>query len=272
MFDIHLSYCVERWPTASLRRLYSVFTFSLQFCLPLIATVIMYARIYARLRTRRLRRRSTEVSSRRTSIFDRRRRTSSRTTHGGERTTRILIAIVTSFVACWLPWNVLSMIAEMDRSLLAGHNFKLIDIGLKTIALTGSACINPVFYCWLNDGFRAELIGSLSNVRLRVLASSVLYSQAPGHAKRGRPEGNDERHLSTAERNAADMMCCVTDLPRIEVRSPSSPVDDISPQQEVEYSHVTQSDKLSWYVISNVDYTSVTSYCRLTELHRADQV
>jgi len=45
--------CIERWSNADFRRIYSVCTFTLQFCVPLILTAAFYARIYISLRVRR---------------------------------------------------------------------------------------------------------------------------------------------------------------------------------------------------------------------------
>jgi len=41
-----MSLCVERWNNAGVRQAYSVFTFVVQFCLPLIATATLYGRIF----------------------------------------------------------------------------------------------------------------------------------------------------------------------------------------------------------------------------------
>lgn len=256
--NIHFSYCVERWPVASRRRAYSILTFGLQFCLPLIATVALYARIYVRLRARRRLR----IANRRNNVTLGCRRQADRTstTHGGERTTRILIAIVVSFVACWLPWNVLSLIAEMDRSAVSGHNFKLIELGLKTFALIGSSCINPVFYSWLNDGFRSELIGSLANVRLRVFApTSEATSRATvTHVKRLRlGHANGDQRLTTAADGAAETAGRLTEIPRWEVCVPSLLIDGVAdddgdaPRREAAgFSRMTRCDQLTWCALS----------------------
>jgi hypothetical protein len=103
----------------------------------------------------------------------------------GRRTTRILIAIVAGFVVCWSPWSVLSLIVELDKSAVAGNNFELIDVILKIFALTGSACVNPVFYCWLNDNFRSEL-GSAIAVRLKVFAPAAAENEVRRSSRRDR--------------------------------------------------------------------------------------
>lgn len=218
-----MSYCVERWSLASRRRAYSLMTFALQFCLPLTATVILYTRIYTRLRARCQLPVSSSVIDRHNKDTNDHRRRSNRT----KRTTRILVAIVVSFVACWLPWNVLSLVTELDRSAVSGRNFELIELGLKIFALIGSACINPIFYCWLNDGFRAELSGSLGNVRLRLLSKTEVGRQMSSVCtKQHRPDTNGGgRHLSKVDEIVHEVDG-VSAEPRGEVCCPASLVDD----------------------------------------------
>ncbi|VDL63995.1 unnamed protein product [Hymenolepis diminuta] len=85
-------YCVEDWPSEKIRLSYSVFTFTVQFFLPLLLTAILYTRIYFRLHERRFRKRDLERK---------------------KRTNKILIAIVICFFICWTPWNVFSIILEV---------------------------------------------------------------------------------------------------------------------------------------------------------------
>ena len=39
--------------------------------------------------------------------------------------------------------------------------FRLLDLGLKVLAMAGSACVNPILYCWSNDSIRGELLASI---------------------------------------------------------------------------------------------------------------
>ena len=97
--------------------------------------------------------------------------TSRRRRRGGRKTSRLLFAIVANFVACWLPWNIFSLIVELDRTAVRGSLVRIIDLGLKVFALAGSACVNPFFYCWFNDNFRVELSGLIASVPLGIIRS-----------------------------------------------------------------------------------------------------
>ena len=135
--DLHImrNYCVEIWPNYAARRTYSILMFTFQFCMPLFVTTLLYCRIYRQLKVRRLHR---------------------STCTRKQKTNKILIAIVALFIMCWLPWNVFSLITELDQTVVRGPHFKFVDLLLKVFAMS-SACVNPFLYCWLNDNFRKEL-------------------------------------------------------------------------------------------------------------------
>ena len=77
------------------------------------------------------------------------------------RTSRLLALIIANFVAFWLPWNVLSLVVEFDSTAVPVDLFRLLDLGLKVLAMAGSACVNPILYCWSNDSIRGELVASI---------------------------------------------------------------------------------------------------------------
>ena len=175
LVGLHKSFCVEIWPSMTARRAYSLIVFAVQFCLPLVATTGLYLRIYDRLRTRQAARR--RLDSRRTTSSSTTcaRSTRPETTRGGARsgrkspgsgarqgrTSRLLALIIANFVAFWLPWNVLSLVVEFDSTAVPVDLFRLLDLGLKVLAMAGSACVNPILYCWSNDSIRGELVASI---------------------------------------------------------------------------------------------------------------
>ena len=160
--DLHKNLCIESWPSIMERQVYSVLTFIFQFCLPLVLTTGLYLRIYTRLRKRPLATRQHRSSSS---------SSSSHPPHPSIRTNKtnkILIAIVANFIACWLPWNLFSLVTEIDHTTVRGPHFKLVDLSLKGFAM-GSACINPLLYCWLNDNLKKDL--SAIAVKLKIYAA-----------------------------------------------------------------------------------------------------
>lgn len=156
LYSVRWFFCTEKWPSPLKRKVYTLATFALQFCLPITITSYLYCRIYARLRNRPV-------------------GLNMRTT----RTNRILFWIVAVFVVCWLPWNIFSLLAELDVRLVQGRHFKIVDLSLKVFAL-GSACVNPLFYCWLNENFRAELNSVANRIKGRRAGESFVSTGGGG--------------------------------------------------------------------------------------------
>ena len=46
--------------------------------------------------------------------------------------------------------------------------FRLLDLGLKVLAMAGSACVNPILYCWSNESIRGELLASIRQRKIDV--------------------------------------------------------------------------------------------------------
>lgn len=70
-----------------------------------------------------------------------------------KRTNRMLIAMVVIFAICWLPLNIVHMVAEFHRSDL--KHYKVLFLSTHVIAMS-STIYNPFLYSWLNDNFRKE--------------------------------------------------------------------------------------------------------------------
>lgn len=70
-----------------------------------------------------------------------------------KRTNRMLIAMVVIFAICWLPLNIVHMVAEFHRSEL--KHYKVLFLSTHVIAMS-STIYNPFLYSWLNDNFRKE--------------------------------------------------------------------------------------------------------------------
>jgi hypothetical protein len=65
----------------------------------------------------------------------------------------MLIAMVVIFAICWLPLNIVHMVAEFHRSELS--HYKVLFLSTHVIAMS-STIYNPFLYSWLNDNFRKE--------------------------------------------------------------------------------------------------------------------
>lgn len=155
--------CIEKWPSDTIRKIFTVSLFLIQFCIPIMVTSILYGRIYAVLKNRPVK----KTENRRS-----------------QRTNRILVSIVTLFTICWLPWNIFSLIIEFYPDLVKGGFFNITDLFLKSFAMS-SSCINPFLYGWLNDNFKREIcsiFGNTKRKRKRNKSHSLIDSNRT-HAK-----------------------------------------------------------------------------------------
>jgi hypothetical protein len=65
----------------------------------------------------------------------------------------MLIAMVVIFAICWLPLNIVHMVAEYTRTKFI--HYRLFFLTTHVIAMS-STVYNPFLYSWLNDNFRKE--------------------------------------------------------------------------------------------------------------------
>lgn len=135
LLNLHRRYCIEMWPNAHDRRIYSIATLILQFVLPLVLIVALYCRILGRLRER-----IKKSKSRKT------------------KTTKMLIAVVTVFAIAWTPFHIFVIISEFDADVVKGKYFKFVDAIMRCFAMS-SSCINPLLYGWMNDNYRIAFLG-----------------------------------------------------------------------------------------------------------------
>lgn len=124
-----LSFCIEDWPIANGRAIYSIFSLIFQYLIPVLFVVVAHIQIHRRLRGRR------------------------RTTR---KTPAILIAIAVTYVISWLPLNVFNLVADMSPEPLFDEDSLTVTYAICHMFGMSSAVSNPLLYGWLNDNFRKE--------------------------------------------------------------------------------------------------------------------
>ena len=67
----------------------------------------------------------------------------------------MLIAMVSIFVCCWLPLNVVHIISEYRESVTEWNYFVLVFFIAHVIAMS-STIYNPFLYAWMNENFKKE--------------------------------------------------------------------------------------------------------------------
>jgi len=129
------------------------------------------------------------------------------------------VLIIANFVAFWLPWNILSLVVEFDKSAVPIDLFRLLDLGLKVLAMAGSACVNPILYCWSNDNIRGELLAS---IRQRITRRSHNSRPPSGRGVAKRPPTSENRRSIQKMVDNDDVFRPPADeLPMIMEESPS---------------------------------------------------
>ncbi|KAI9557959.1 NPFG-protein-coupled receptor [Daphnia sinensis] len=135
-----IEFCVEEWPDSSPAALiYSLASTLFQFLIPAIIIVFAHASICARLRRR------FQGTSRRAGAHR-------------PKTHHLLSAIALTFALCWIPLNLFNILDAFFFVLSDVQQLKLTVYAICHLAGMSSACLNPVFYGWLNHNLRAELV------------------------------------------------------------------------------------------------------------------
>jgi len=142
--DMATKICKEKWPKDQARQFFTVTSLVLQYLVPCSIITYCYAKVSLKLRQRsKSRIGSGSVSRERDEMEIRRKR----------RTNKMLIAMVTIFVCCWLPLNMVLLVAEYQS--FHPDYFPLIFLASHVIAMS-SIIYNPFLYAWMNDNFKKE--------------------------------------------------------------------------------------------------------------------
>uniref|UniRef100_F7CP52 G-protein coupled receptors family 1 profile domain-containing protein n=1 Tax=Ornithorhynchus anatinus TaxID=9258 RepID=F7CP52_ORNAN len=137
----HRAACVEEWPSRQGRLVFTTSLLGVQYCVPWGFISVCYLKILLCLRKRH-------------GKVERVREQESR------RVNSMLISIVVTFGACWLPLNIFNIIFDWNHEILLHCHHDLVFILCHLAAMT-STCINPLFYGFLNKNFQKDLMDLL---------------------------------------------------------------------------------------------------------------
>jgi hypothetical protein len=144
--------CYEGWQYLQHKQVYNVFIFVLLFCMPLIVMILAYTRIGMTLWGDEGK---VLLGTSRGNNYQAKRILSQR-----RRTVKMLIAVVSIFCICWLPYYIVNIWIDMNMtshlSQLAFVNTYIYPI-LQVLGLSNSV-VNPVCYCFMSNGFRKAFL------------------------------------------------------------------------------------------------------------------
>ena len=134
----HLPFCIENWPHDRDRQAYGVFMLFVVFIIPAFTIGICYGHIGKALFVPDIQRISSDGSTQRL-IYR-------------QKAARMVILLVLAFIICWLPYNIMSALADLSE------NVGVIK-ALPFVLWLGHAhsAINPAMYWSLNRQFRINV-------------------------------------------------------------------------------------------------------------------
>nr|XP_006116080.1 neuropeptide Y receptor type 6-like [Pelodiscus sinensis]XP_014425470.1 neuropeptide Y receptor type 6-like [Pelodiscus sinensis] len=142
--------CIEAWPSVAERLVFTTSLLVFQYCFPLGFIFICYLKIFVCLR-------------RRHGKVDGMRENESRLNES-KRINMMLISIVVTFAACWLPLNIFNVVFDWNSEALMNCHHNLVFTLCHLVAML-STCINPIFYGFLNKNFQKDLIVIIHHCR-----------------------------------------------------------------------------------------------------------
>ena len=137
--------CGELWPQPASRQFFTVTSLMLQYIVPCSMISFCYTKVSLVLRQRSKMKIGSGRARENDQLEIKRKR----------RTNKMLIAMVSIFVCCWLPLNIVHIIAEYDPAFMRHTYYVVIFFWSHVIAMS-STIYNPFLYAWMNENFKKE--------------------------------------------------------------------------------------------------------------------
>lgn len=138
--------CSEEWPREQSRQFFTITSLVLQYLVPCSIITFCYAKVSLALRKRSRLKIGSGCKSREKDELEIKRK---------RRTNKMLIAMVTIFVICWLPLNIVHIVREFDNFIEHWESYPLVFFFAHVIAMS-STIYNPFLYAWMNENFKKE--------------------------------------------------------------------------------------------------------------------
>ncbi|KAK2143436.1 hypothetical protein LSH36_840g01010 [Paralvinella palmiformis] len=138
--------CLESWPKTTARQFFTVTSLIMQYIVPCSIITFCYTKVSLVLRTRARTKIGCGSKSRERDELEIRRK---------RRTNRMLIAMVSIFICCWLPLNVTHLTLDYNKAAANWKYFLLVFFAAHVIAMS-STVYNPFLYAWMNENFKKE--------------------------------------------------------------------------------------------------------------------
>ncbi|KAL3865829.1 hypothetical protein ACJMK2_043179 [Sinanodonta woodiana] len=158
-YSTDLTFCIEKWPHDRDRQAYGVFLLFAVFIIPAFIIGACYGHVGKALLKTDMHRSGSNTTIHR--LINR------------KLAARMIIILIVAFLVCWLPYNVLSALADLE-------NGPELPRALPFVLWLGHAhsAINPAMYWLMNKRFRESVCGMVKAVRINHCISTETISMA----------------------------------------------------------------------------------------------
>ena len=156
MASHNLIYCVEEWPNRTLKRIYILILFIVEFVLPCIILLITYIWIIRFLKANDLKMSHYEML--------RRRLIQSERPH--QKNCKLLSALCITFIICYLPLSFFNIKAEFYNENVKADKEIYSPLTILTTLEVMNTLASPLLYGWMNHNFRVEIKGKITHMKL----------------------------------------------------------------------------------------------------------
>ena len=142
-------FCNEKWESATLHTLYSIFLLVFIYVIPGLMMTVMYLIMGRKLwkTTGSLKRTASKTSISVRLISERR------------RVARMCVLVAIIFTVCWLPYYILN--TYLDIVAPSENQINIRGIYFALLLAHTNCAVNPILYCYMGKRFRIQLVHTL---------------------------------------------------------------------------------------------------------------
>lgn len=158
----NISICSEKWPSKS-REVFTLVSFFLQFIIPCVIICVCYWKVSSILQDRCVSKTCSGPISRHREEMEAKRKS---------RTNKMLIAMITIFVMCWIPINILWITSDILKrygTQIKDEPYFTLIFSICHMFAMSSADYNVFIYAWMNVNFRTEFLSVLPNIFSQII-------------------------------------------------------------------------------------------------------
>ena len=155
--DNTIYYCVEHWKYPSLKRIYILILFCLEFVLPCVAMLTTYMWIVKFLK----------VQDDKMSHYEQLRKKLIQKERPHQKNCKLLSSLCIAFIVCCLPLSLFNIKAEFDFGKILEEKEIYSPLTILTTLEVLNTVISPLLYGFMNHNFRIEINEKLKSLKIK---------------------------------------------------------------------------------------------------------